>query len=241
MAITTVTFSQDFEVIFTSGEFEPFVSESMPGYGMVSEIVTAACKESGIKPIYKFYPWVRTEANVKNGESFAAFPYFKTSEREKLFDYSDPLFYGEDKIFYYGNNPKITEKTLKYKNLADLKEYNFGGVRGYYYEKDFEENKIKFSPTIDIHQSFDHLKSGKIDLIIENENVTNQIIKKYYPADEKNFKTLEKSYGEKRLYYLIVSRKYKNSNEILQKFNKGLKKIKTNGQYDKIIKKYQLN
>lgn len=74
-----------------TGEWEPYVTQSLPNHGGVAELVTAVVDEMGMQLRYEFVPWVRAEALVKKGHVFAAFPYAKNTKREQAFDFSDPL------------------------------------------------------------------------------------------------------------------------------------------------------
>lgn len=73
------------EIPFATGEWAPFTGKKLPEYGMITEIVSAACSAANLTPQYHFYPWKRAELNVVEGNVFATFPYRKTSKREKLF------------------------------------------------------------------------------------------------------------------------------------------------------------
>jgi len=76
--------------------------------------------------------------------------------------------------------------------------------------------------------------------VIDDKAVLASEIARLFPTKKQDFVFIEKSFDEKRPLVLLVSAKYPKSAEILQKFNEGLKKIKSNGVYDIIAKKYGL-
>ncbi len=125
-------------VVFATGEWEPFTSETMPNKGIATEFIEAICKEVNIIPKFEFYPWSRAEMYVKNGTVFAAFPYAITEQRKQDFDFSDIIFYGINSFFYLDSNKKITEKMNNYKDLDDFKDFSFGVVRGNFVESELK-------------------------------------------------------------------------------------------------------
>ena len=82
-----------------TGEWEPYVSETLPNHGGVAELVVAIVNEMGMDLKYEFVPWVRAESLVKRGDVFGAFPYASNEQRRKDFDFSDPLFASLYRIF----------------------------------------------------------------------------------------------------------------------------------------------
>lgn len=47
------------EIEFATGEYPPYISESLEGKGVVSKVVTEACRWAGIEANITFYPWAR--------------------------------------------------------------------------------------------------------------------------------------------------------------------------------------
>jgi len=52
--------------------------------GMDLDVIAEFCKENGIRPEFKAFPWKRALANVKKGEADGIFTVFRTKEREKF-------------------------------------------------------------------------------------------------------------------------------------------------------------
>ena len=101
------------------GEYKPFVSEFVEGYGELTEKVTAILKRMGYKPVYVFMPWGQAVKKVKSNQINeglrGTFPFIKTDAREGDFLYPEkPLrkaclsfFYNKEKIFR--NHPEFRE------------------------------------------------------------------------------------------------------------------------------------
>lgn len=236
---TSLTYSE--VVRFATGEWAPFTSEKMENYGYVTELVTAICKEAGITPVYEFYPWARAEHVVEEGECFAAFPYVITEDRKLRYNFSNNLFFGETVFMYYSGNSNITNKILASKTLDEIKELKFGQVLGGFSKEDLKSLKINFIETKETSQLIQMLMTGRVDIVIGSKTVLYYSITNMFKDEVKSFKTLKIPYGENLSNHLIVSKKYKNSDDILKRFNEGLKRIKANGIYDKIVIKNHIN
>ncbi|WP_104399872.1 hypothetical protein [Vibrio penaeicida] len=84
-----------------TGEWSPYTSAELEGYGIVTEITTAVVIEMGMTPDYKFVPWKRAEHMTQYGKVFAAFPYAITSERKSKFSFTDRVLINPNGRFFY--------------------------------------------------------------------------------------------------------------------------------------------
>jgi len=225
------------KIIFVTGEWPPATSEKLPKYGFITEIVSAACQEVGIIPEYRFLPWKRAEMLIKQGQFFGTFPFMITDERKKDCYFSDPLFYGVNCFVYYDKNPK-TSKFIKYEKLEDLKEYKIGMIRGTSMEAELKNAGFKVEVTTTMDQSLKKLTTRRIDFYLTEQMVFHDAIKRLYPADVKHYKRLNKPYGSPRPNAIMVSKKFPNSELILNRFNKGLQRIIEKGDFDDIVSPY---
>lgn len=232
-------FAQETQAVFATGEWLPLTSETLPEYGAATAIVSAACDAAGIRPTYGFYPWKRAEMMVREGDAAAGFPFVLTDQREAYADPSDPLFYGVMVFVYYTRNPR-TSAQLPYEELADLQGFRIGGLRGSFFEKDLNRAGIEYDATTTTEQSIQKLAAGRIDLYLENSVVAYDTIRRLYPDEVESFKMLAKPFGKKIPNVLLVSKKHPESRELLIKFNDGLRIIKENGEYGRLIEKYHM-
>lgn len=76
--------SETEKVPFATGEWPPYVSESLPDLGAVVVLLSAICDAAGIVPEYRFYPWARGELEVDRGLAFGTFPYVATKKRKTI-------------------------------------------------------------------------------------------------------------------------------------------------------------
>jgi len=224
------------KITMVTGDWPPYTSEKMAGKGFFTEIVTAVCKEAGVDVEYKFYPWLRSEKMVQDGEAFAVFPYFPSADRKKIYDFSDPLCNSTGKFFFLKEKIK---SDVKWTTFADLKSHSIGGTLGYWYKKDFEAAGLNVDYAASDEQGVKKLEAGRFDLLATDELVGWDLIKSLFPKELDKFGTLSKPLNRDALC-LMVSRKYPNSAAINQKLNLAIRQIKKNGVYSAILKKYNI-
>lgn len=222
------------EISLATGEWAPYTSEKMEGQGAFTEIVSAVFKEMGQPVKYLFYPWKRAEAETKSGNVFAAFPYITTDERQKDYDFSDPVMISTGKFFYM---PKHQKTEISFTKLEDLQAYNVGGVLGYWYEDPFKQAGLKVDYVSSDEQNIQKLYLGRVDLAAGEELVGWALIKQLYPNEMGQFATLQKSINEDPLR-LMISRKYPGASALTLKFNIALKAIADKGIIKQILEKY---
>lgn len=224
------------KIIVVIDEWPPFTSREMKSYGIGSEIVIEAMKAANLECEFQFKPWARALEMVKYGDAWGTFPWIYKQERQKNYLYSDVILEGRSKIFYKKNNPNMNVEIPYYETIYDLRQFKFGGVYAYTYEKDFEklENNFNYELYSTLELAFNALDKGNIDIINEDEAVGWYVISKLYPGRENEFATLEKNLITTNMY-MLVNNTEERSLEIMNEFNKGLKIIKENGTYDEII------
>ncbi len=234
MAIVAMADARADELILATGEWTPYTSEKLENYGFFTEIVAEVCKEMGVVPTYKFYPWRRCFSMVEKGEVMGAFPYTYTDERAMKVYFTETVTESNTVFFQYGN-----KKPIKFKSLKDLKKIQLGGVVGYFYEEAFRQVGLKVDYAPDEKSAIAKLIAGRMDLLALNELVGWHLIKKDFPAYKDQFKTLDNNFSRNELK-LIVAKDYPDSKKFLKNFNKALKKVLAGEMYKNILEKYGL-
>lgn len=236
----TLAFAEEKPITFAIGEWNPYTGEKLKNYGLATEIVSAACDSVGIKYKYTFYPWKRAENNVQDGVDFATFPFKRTSERIVKFNFSDTLFNSSYGILILKDHKKTAG--FKFTEPKDLAGFKVGIVAGTDPIKlPVEKAGGVIEEVQNSEQNINKLESERIDFYIDDAAVIYQTLNRIYNETQaKKFTMLDKRFGDENEFQLMVSKTYPKSNEILSKFNEGLKKIKENGEYSKILKQYGL-
>ncbi|MBF0203780.1 MAG: transporter substrate-binding domain-containing protein [Desulfamplus sp.] len=192
------------KIILVTGEWPPYTSGKMEGYGFFTEIVSAVFKEAGFEVEYQFYPWLRCEKNIQNGNAYATFPYIINDERKAIYDFSDPFANSTGKFFYLKSNIK---SDIVWEKYEDLKKYKIGGTAGYWYVKAFEEVGMKIDLAASDEIGMKKLYGGRFDLLATEELVGWSLIKTLFPAQLDNFGMVKKPLNTDELR-LMVSRTY---------------------------------
>lgn len=227
-------------VSFAMGEWEPYTGRELEGYGMAAEIVTAACRAGGLTAEYVFFPWKRAESNVESGAYFATFPYQGTKERSANYAFSEPLCISSNGILLHKGNPRTAGFT--YARIEDLKGLRVGLLAGSDALKlPLLKAGVSVAEVQKVDQNIRKLEAGRLDCVIEDFPVIVHALRKTLGSDAarlEQFYFTERGFGNTVAYRLLVSRKYPRAEELLERFNEGLRKIKADGEYQKILKKY---
>ena len=223
-------------LIIATNELPPLVSENKKE-SYLTEALHEVAHEMGVTFAFRFMPWKRCESAVEKLEAWGAIPYVPTPEREEKFYFSEKLFNRQSKFFFY--SPDGTYKQIPYAELTDLKGYRIGGVRGYYYEQVFLEAGLHVEFVATEEQNFRKLRTGRVDLIPVEEVTGLYTIRKLFPHEVGNFFTLSKPLSVSGIY-LMTSKRYPDTQNLLTRFNIALKKIKENGVYQRILDNHGL-
>ena len=222
------------ELPFVTGEWPPYSSEQIDGYGVCTEIVSAIVQEMGMIPKYNFFPWRRAELMVQQGEAFGAFPYAPNPERQENFDFSEMLLQHKMVFFY---NQQAMSQPPTWTTLADLRAYRIGGVMGNNYESAFTNAGLTVHYVNSEKLNVNLLYANRVDLILTDEAVGRYLIQQLYPAERDIFGVLAKSFKTGNSH-LMISRAYPFAERLRVQFNEAFQRIKANGTYRAILTKY---
>lgn len=216
-------------------DWEPYYASTLKNNGVVSDIVLNAYKAAGIDYEVTFVPWKRAMNNVEIGLSDAVQGAFYNEDRNTAFHYSDPVLTTEVVAFYIEN-----KQNLEYENLESLIPYEIGILRGGTIGEEFEKLRDKFKLTEynTYAGAVRILQAGRVDNVLEAKHVYLSVVNKVYPGEiAKTFKYYTPPISSEGLY-MMFSKNKNGSLEMKNKFNEGLKIIKNNGIYNKIIKEH---
>ena len=214
-----------------TGEWKPYTSVELDGYGFFSKIVTAVFGEAGLEVDYGFFPWKRCAAYVRNGDYFAAFPYSVTAERETFAYFSEPVSETTTVFFY---NTKKHKNPIEFGTLADLKPYAIVGVLGYFYEERFKQELVNVNYVPTEKKALELVFHNRYDLLPLSDYVGWDLIKRNYPQRTKTFATCKTPLSQDTLH-LMISKQYPDSRKLMNRFNAALIRIKSAGIYQKIV------
>ncbi len=220
------------EVAIITGEWAPFISKKLPGYGPHSKIVVAAFKAVGVESKIKFVPWKRAVKELREGHSTCSYSWSMTDNRKKFATYSTPIVTSKTIfIFLKSKNPDFV-----YTTLDALKPYKVAGLAGYAHVDKFKKAKLNVEINKNLSTALKKILLGRIDLVCDNETVAIDMIKREFSEDKDKLGISKKTFETKESY-VVFSKKAPNSDKYREKFDIGLAKIKADGTYDAIIAK----
>ena len=236
--VTVVTFAacgsssssnSDEYIIATDTTFAPFEFENSKGkrVGIDMDLLKAIAKDQGFKYTVKALGFDGAVQSLESGQSDGVIAGMSiTDERKKKFDFSDPYFDSGIGMAVKNTSSITSYDQLKGKNVAVK-----AGTEGASFAK---ENQDKYGYTLSTFKSsanmYEDVKSGHSAACFEDYPVLGYAITKGQPLKIVGDLQAGNSYG-------FAVQKGKNQ-KLLKMFNKGLKNLKKNGEYDKIINKY---
>ncbi|MFW5837802.1 MAG: substrate-binding periplasmic protein [Desulfovibrionaceae bacterium] len=218
-----------------TGEWPPYVSDSLEGGGLAAEVVVHALLAAGLEPSITFAPWTRCESDVRQGRVFAAFPFTPNPDRAEYALFSDPVIQARTVFFYM---PERISR-FRYIGLDSLRHVTIGGARGYFYAPLFQRAGLRVDYADQAELSFRKLFLGRVDVVPESELVGWEMLRRTYPEDWERFAATTAALSADPMG-LMVSRKWPGADELLRRFNQGLQRIRNSGVYGKIEEKYRL-
>ena len=219
------------EIEITTGEYPPYISESMEGNGVVSQVVTEACKRAGVTASIKFYPWTRAYAKVQGGQAQASFFWLRTEERLAEVAFGDQhVQVGPAAVFYKKSQ---FPDGIHFTSYSDLVDYKVVGVASYWYESEFNKLGKK-----DVHYvnaedlALKVLSGGRADVYVSDMLVGIHLAKQVLGdgAADIGYSQLQQ---EPAKGYLVYPKD--GSEELKAKLDEALKSMHEDGTFSKIM------
>jgi outer membrane protein OmpA-like peptidoglycan-associated protein/ABC-type amino acid transport substrate-binding protein len=219
--------------VYNWGEY---VSERIPSNGVIAEIVKKAFSNQNIKINYNFVHSNYAYLLTKWGKSCVTFPWVETEEKNGYVYFSKSIKPSSTYLFY---KKDIFREGFKYEKFSDLKEYRIGGVKGYFYEKEFEDNNFNYTSYKSLKDAIKALLFNKIDLIPSTKDIFVSDIKKFFPNEIELLSFHKKSFLNVTTHVLF-SKKCDDSKALRESFNRGLENIKKNGTFKNILDEHSI-
>jgi polar amino acid transport system substrate-binding protein len=199
--------------------------------GIDVEVTQAAFAKMGIKIKILSAPWKRVLKNLEHGRIAGALSCSKRSDRLSFIDYSDEIS--------QANQVAVMSKTADdspLENFDDLNKFKVIAVAGWGIQKELTRKGIVHETTQEIDNGIKSVVYRGIDVFYNGELTT------LYRARQLNLldKIKTKRFADKSStsFHLCLSKNYTANNDLLEKFNIGLAKIKASGEVAAIQKKY---
>jgi polar amino acid transport system substrate-binding protein len=204
--------------------------------GIFYEIMTEAFRRMEIPLKAEVFPWARAQKLVKEGVADGMVTIL-TEERKAFVRASDPILLVTEHIFTNKNNPRV-DQIMAIRSLKELKPFKVVEVLGSgWTEETLKGVDITWVPKMD--NAFKMLIKGRVDIYIANGYTGADFIKKkirhngLYVEGYKSIIT--NPYPLKIIAFRLLIRKDSPFVNILDRFNRTIHQMKTDGTIGRII------
>jgi polar amino acid transport system substrate-binding protein len=223
--------------ICTTGEYKPilYILKTGEFVGVHADILKGFSKKENLNLKYLIFSFKSLiPALLTKKCDMIASGMIATGERKKLINFSNGIYTGKSYIIYLKNN--LLLKNIKTKNDFNSKSYTMGILSGSIYETNIEKNN--FAPKV-VVQKYESQGDVSLALITKKIDFTvdgSQFLKSIINAQKNkiSFMPVEIAGGD------IAFGLRKDNETLLGKINVYLNEIKKNGEYKKIIDKYEV-
>lgn len=225
-------FGKKSSIRIVANEWPPYTSSHIDKGGLVIELVTAAMAEEGIQVSFSILPWARAMASVEstNADVIAA---WDSAERREKFNYSESFLVNR-MVFV----KRLNEEDIRWQTLEDLEPYTFVLMRGAVNEEQFDQaTTLKKNYVTEEETALTMVARGRVDMTVRDQGMVEYLIKTKPEQFAGKLSFVAKELSNSPLH-LIVSKQHPKGAEILQRFNRGITKIKANGRYQQLLEKY---
>ena len=223
------------ELRMATVNWPPYFGESMKEGGPMVAVTREILKRKEIKLKVDFIPWKRAVKLSMRGEYDALFGAYKTKEREKTLYFTDGILASGHAMFSLSGRTDIPTSE---KNLEKFKNFSFCLGRGYSVSESFDKATFLDKKMVNnATQCISMLEKKRIDFFVEDPLVFKYEFKKLSPDKEFKFKQVGKPLKTQFLH-IAFSRKMKGFKKYGEIINKGLKELKADGTYQKILEGY---
>ncbi|MCL6416495.1 transporter substrate-binding domain-containing protein [Aestuariirhabdus sp. Z084] len=224
------------DITIATEHFPPFqiVENGKIQGGLSVEIVNKLLEETGLQAPIVAYPWARAYKMGLTDRNVMIFSMVRSEERENHFKWVGPITGSKDYYFW----SLKTSSGVSINSLEDAKQFLIGVPRENYQHQFLENNGFThLTITNDFDATLRMLYAGRIEAILGSEiSITYRVDKMGFDAS-----LLKKQYGiDQRWGELSIAFSKNTPDELVERFQQALKKIKDNGEYEQILRKWVL-
>jgi len=233
MSLSGYVNSETFRI--STGEFVPYCSSSAFHKGFSSHIVEESFARQGHKVEFVFLPWKRALLEAKQGRHDASNWWVHSDERAADFIFSDAILERTVAFLYHKNK----KNEFDWKEMDDLSGMRVGATRGYHYTDKlvaFRKTKKAIFEEVDTdEQNIRRLLLGRIDTFPMNIVAGMELLRTKFTPNEVHQLDFHPRPLNTTSGMLLFPKVNKRSKQIRDIFNIGLKSIRDDGTYQKMM------
>ncbi|MCL6416838.1 transporter substrate-binding domain-containing protein [Aestuariirhabdus sp. Z084] len=215
-------------VLLTNSEWPPYFSEGQKHYGIGSHIVTEAFALEGIEVEFRFFPPRRALELAKNGDFDGTVGWQLNEERKQFLIASDTIW-KTDWVFFH-----LKSTQFDWNSFYDLGDLRIGGTVGYMYTPEFQQAERTGLFSLDRGPSDDQgmkkLMARRFDIFPQIKEIGYYQASRLFTPEQRALLTHHpKAFGHHK-DQLLLSNKNKDSAQLMERFNRGLKKLRDSGK-----------
>lgn len=223
----------ELEVVLSGQDYPPYVSQTLPGNGVLARVVSRAFQLENVRVRYLFYPNNRALQSARNGTVDGSLGWEKTPERLRDLRYSDTVM-SLRMVFFQRADDRIV-----WHALPDLARYRIGVTIGNTYSQPFAQ--LQQAGVLHVESSADDLSNLRkllarhIDLFpIEAEVGRMLLAQNFSPADQRRLVAQPTAFWTAGMH-VVIWRGNPRAAELVARFNRGLKRLRASGEFDRLV------
>ncbi|WP_143006228.1 substrate-binding periplasmic protein [Limimonas halophila] len=210
----------------------PVQGPSMPEGGPSPAIIKAAAKAAGHTAEVTFMPWKRAKAMARAGSYDGLLAAWYTEARDRHYAYTQPYY-----SMRVGLMAHETFELRRYETLARLRGHRIGVLEGWGYPKPFKTaaqlDKVRYPNP---EAAVDALLRDRVELVAMVESVFRHHAARM-GAEPSAYRMLHPALMTPDLH-VALSEKNPEAERLARALTRGLRRIKANGTYARILGRY---
>ncbi|MBV8047123.1 MAG: transporter substrate-binding domain-containing protein [Paludibacterium sp.] len=220
-------------VVLSNDEYPPYVSERLPGFGVLSRVVTEAFKLQNVQVRYVFFPNNRTLQSARTGAVDGSLGWAKTPERQRDLLYTDPVMNLRMVFFQRKDHP------VKWQQLRDLAGYRIGATTGNTYSDEFAQLQqagvLKVETAPDDVANFRKLMAGHLDLFPIDAEVGAMLLMQAFSAGQRQQIEMQGTPFWSAPMHVVIWKGQPQAAELVRRFNLGLQQLRRTGEFNRLV------
>ncbi len=210
------------------GNFPPFNSPRLPKQGPVIEIASEAFRRAGYAVQTQFMPWARI---LKEGEDRKCLilGIWRNPQRDMTFNYSLSIL--QQELGFFGRHDAISKD---WREAGALQQGLIGVERGSYLPPALQEPGLRLDLSGGIKLNLQKLARGRVELAFGNKD-SGQYAIKNEPGLQEAVQWLPPGL-ERKDTYLACAKNHPEQEALLSAFNQGLRSMRADGSFQRILK-----